>query len=97
MLKGKQRAYLRGLAQKIEPVIQLGKGGINKNTLTSYEEALEARELVKTTVLKSCEYDAKEAAHDIAEAIEAEVVQVIGNRFTLYKQSREKKHIDLNF
>ncbi|MFA5340407.1 MAG: ribosome assembly RNA-binding protein YhbY [Clostridia bacterium] len=96
MLTSKQRAYLRGLAQKVEPVIQLGKGGINENTLTQYEEALEARELVKTTVLKSCEYDAKEAAHDIADAIDAEVVQVIGNRFVLYKQSKEKKHIELD-
>ncbi|HOD92863.1 MAG TPA: ribosome assembly RNA-binding protein YhbY [Clostridia bacterium] len=97
MLTGKQRAYLRGLAQKIEPVIQLGKNGINENTLSQYQEALEARELVKTTVLKGCEYDAKEAAHDIADAIEAEVVQVIGNRFVLYKPSKEKKHIELDF
>jgi RNA-binding protein len=96
MITSKQRSYLRGLAQKIEPIIQLGKDGINKNTLAQYEEALEARELVKTSVLKSCEYDAKEAAHDIADAIDAEVVQVIGNRFVLYKQSKEKKKIHLD-
>lgn len=96
MITTKQRSYLRKLAQKIEPIIQLGKEGINKNTLTQYEEALEARELVKTSVLKSCEYDAQEAAHDIADAIDAEVVQVIGNRFVLYKQSKEKKKINLD-
>ncbi|HHT94710.1 MAG TPA: ribosome assembly RNA-binding protein YhbY [Clostridia bacterium] len=96
MITSKQRAYLKGLAQKIQPIIQLGKDGISENTLIMYKEALEARELVKTTVLKSCEYEPLQVANDIAEAIGAEVVQVIGNKFVLYKQSREKKRINLD-
>lgn len=96
MITSKQRAYLRALSQKIEPIIHLGKDGMNENTLVQFTEALEARELVKTCVLKSCEFDAKEAAQDIADALDADIVQVIGNRFVLYKQSKEKKKINLD-
>jgi RNA-binding protein len=96
MLTSKQRALLRALAQKTEPILQIGKGGLTDNMIKQYGEALEARELIKITVLKSSEFSPKEAADEIALKTGADVVQVIGNRFVLYKESVEKKRIDIN-
>jgi len=96
MLTSKQRAYLRAKAQKTEPILQIGKGGLTENMMKQYCEALEARELIKITVLKSSEYSPREAADEIALKTGADVVLVIGNRFVLYKESVEKKRIDIN-
>lgn len=95
MLTGKQRAYLRSLANEIPPIFQVGKGGISENVVKQFDEALEARELVKSTVLKNALTDARAVAEEVAEAVGAEVVQVIGSRFVLYRESKENKAIEL--
>lgn len=95
MITSKQRAYLRSLANPIDTIFQIGKGGVNINMIMQVCDALEARELIKLRVLENSEYTAREAAQEIAERTDSEVVQVIGTRFVLYKQSRENKKIIL--
>lgn len=95
MLTSKQRAYLRGMAQTYDTIFQVGKSGISDNMCEQISNALEARELIKLRVLDNCDYSAKEAANEIAEAVGADVVQVIGTRFVLYRESVDHKKIDL--
>lgn len=95
MLTGKQRSYLKSLANTIQPIFQIGKGGITENVIKQFDEALEARELVKATVLKNSLSDAREVCDEIARQTGAEVVQVIGNKFVLYRESKENKTIIL--
>ena len=93
MLSGKQRSYLRGLANRIDPIFQVGKGGINENVIKQFDEALEARELIKASVLKNSVFTADEACRELAETLEAEIIQIIGNKFVLYRESKENKAI----
>lgn len=97
MITTKQRAHLRGLGNALDPVMQIGKDGASENVLTGINLLLEARELVKIKVLKNCDEDTKVLANEIAQKIGADVVQVIGNIFILYKKSTRKdfKHIQL--
>ncbi len=95
MITTKQRAYLRGLANKVPALYQIGKDGINENTVKQTLDALEARELIKFHVLDSALMTAREAAGELMEATGAEVVQVIGNKFVLYKESENNKRIEL--
>ena len=95
MLTGKQRGYLRALANDIQPIFQVGKGGVSDNMVKQFNDALEARELVKANVLKSSILDAREICEDVAGQTGAEIVQVIGNKFVLYKESSENKIIQL--
>ncbi|MCI8386920.1 MAG: ribosome assembly RNA-binding protein YhbY [Clostridiales bacterium] len=95
MLTSKQRAYLRGMAAMYDTIFQVGKGGISDNMCEQISNALEARELIKLRVLENCDYNAKEAAPIIAEKVNADVVQVIGTRFVLYRESQDHKKIDL--
>ena len=97
MITTKQRAFLRGLGNALDPVMQIGKEGISENVLTSVNLLLEARELVKVKVLKNNDDGVREIAEEIAKSLNAEVVQVIGNIFILYKKSTRKnfKHIEL--
>lgn len=95
MLTGKQRAYLKSLANTMEPVFQIGKNGITDNFLKQVEDYLEANELVKIKVLKNSLLDATELASEIADAIGAEFVQSLGDKFVLYKESRNNKKIQL--
>ncbi len=95
MLNSKQRSYLRGLANKTAPIFQVGKGGVNENMVKQFNEALEARELIKSTVLRNSMADTREICEEIAGQTGAEVVQVIGNRFVLYKESKDNKSIIL--
>lgn len=95
MISTKQRAYLRSLAQSLNASVQIGKDGISENTFIMFEEALEAHELIKANVLKNCDYDAKEVANIVAGEIRAEIVQVIGRKFVLYKESTKNKKINL--
>ncbi len=97
MITTKQRAFLRGLGNALEPVMQIGKEGATENVLTGVEQLLQARELVKFKVLNNCDSDAKELANEIAPMLGADVVQCIGNVFILYKKSTKKgfKHIQL--
>ncbi|MDU5080608.1 RNA-binding protein [Tissierella sp. P1] len=95
MLTGKQRSYLKSIANTMDPIFQVGKNGITENFIKQVEDALEARELVKIKVLNNSLLDATEVASQIAEEIDAEFVQSIGNKFVLYKESRENKKIEL--
>jgi len=95
MLKGKQRSYLRSLANNIPAIFQIGKNGIDENVIRQFQEALEARELVKASVLKNSIYTAREACEELAQALDAEIVSVMGNRFVLYKESKNNKVIEL--
>ena len=95
MLTSKQRAYLRGLAVHLDTIFQIGKGGINANMTEQISNALEARELIKLRVLDNSEYSAREAAEEIAEIVNADIVQTVGTRFVLYRESKKHKKIEL--
>ena len=95
MLTSKQRAYLRGLAMKLDPIFQIGKGGIGEETVYQISNALEARELIKVRVLENSGYTAKESAEELSEACQCDVVTVIGTKFVLYRESEKKKRIEL--
>ena len=95
MITSKQRAYLRSLSQNLDTIFQIGKGGISEEICTQIANALEARELIKARVLDNSGYTAKEAANEIAEAIDCDVVSCVGTRFVLYKESKKKKRIEL--
>lgn len=95
MLTGKQKRYLRSLAHNLDPIFQVGKGGVNENLIKQIDDALEARELIKVQVLNNCMEDKDEVASALAKGAGAEVVQIIGNVIVLYKPSREKKRIEL--
>ena len=93
----KQRAYLRSMANQIEPILHIGKEGIGDNLVKQAWDALEARELVKATVLHTSPYtDAREACQALCERVHAEPIQVIGNRFVIYRKARENSKIDLD-
>ena len=94
-MTSKQRAYLKGLAMTIDPIFQVGKASITPEFTTGISEALEARELIKISVLKNCMDDPKEIAQILSERTKSEVVQVIGKKIVLYRESKEKKKIEL--
>ncbi len=94
-MTSKQRAYLRGMANKIEPIFQIGKGGITENLIVQLSDALEARELIKITVLKTAPDYARDLANEIAEETNSEVIQVIGNKITLFRQRKEKSKFEM--
>ncbi|KON86969.1 RNA-binding protein [Sporosarcina globispora] len=95
MLTGKQKRFLRSKAHHLNPIFQVGKGGVNDNMIKQVGEALEARELLKVTVLQNCEEDRDTVAQQLSKGTKAEVVQIIGNIIVLYKESKENKQIDL--
>ena len=94
-MTSKQRAYLKGLAMNIEPILSLGKASLTPEFTNSVAEALAARELVKINVLKNCMDDPREIAAIIAERTKSEIVQVIGRKIVFYKESKDKKKIAL--
>jgi len=95
MLTGKQKRFLRSEAHHIKPIFQVGKAGVNKNLIKQVDEALEARELIKVSILQNCEEDKEEVAKSIAIGSKAKVVQIIGKTIIFYKESTENKKIDL--
>lgn len=96
MLTSKQRAKLRSMGTALDTIFQIGKSGISEETVKQISNALEARELIKARVLDNSEYTAREAADALAEATEADVVAVTGTRFVLYRESKNKKRIELD-
>ena len=95
-MTSKQRAYLKGLAMTMDPILQLGKGGLTPENTAAVEEALAARELIKISVLQNCMDDPKELAALVGERTRSQVVQVIGKKIVLYKEGKdEKKKIEL--
>lgn len=91
----KQRAYLKGLAMNLEPIFHVGKASLTPEIVAAVDEALEARELVKIGVLKNCLDDPKEIASVMSERTRSQVVQVIGKKIILYRESKKKKKIIL--
>lgn len=92
MLTGKQKRYLRSLAHHLDPIFQVGKGGVNENMTKSITEAMTVRELIKISLLTNFEGDTKEAAAELAEGAGAEIVQVIGKTVVLYKEAKDVKY-----
>mgnify|MGYP003298815232 FL=1 len=95
MITSKQRAYLRSLATNEPAIMQIGKGGIGDNLIKTVSDALEARELIKLSVLENSEYTPRETADTLAEAVGADVVGVIGRKVILYRESVKHKKIEL--
>ena len=95
MITSKQRAKLRGLANSMETILQIGKGGIVGTTVVQADDALTARELIKLRVLETSPVSAREAAQQLAERLNADVVQVIGTRFVLFRRNSQKPQIEL--
>jgi len=92
----KQRAGLRAMANSIDPILHIGKDGISDNLAKQAWDALEARELIKGTVLQNAPFTAREACDALCERVHAEPVQVIGSRFVIYRKARKNSHIDLD-
>ena len=94
-LKSKQRAYLMKLASSLEPIFQIGKSSLTPEVTEAISEAFGTRELIKIAVLKNCMDDPKEIAGMIADRTHSQVVQVIGRKIVLYKESKDNKKIIL--
>ena len=95
-MTSKQRAYLKSLAMKMEPIIQIGKSSLTPELTKAVEEALTARELIKISVLQNCMDDPRGLADMLAERTHSQVVQVIGRKIVLYREGKnEKKKIIL--
>ena len=94
-MTSKQRAYLRGLANTLEPIVHAGKGGISDALIKQAEDALTAREIIKGKVLETAPGTARELAEEIAAAVNAQVVQVIGRSFVLFRQREKDSQIKL--
>ena len=94
-MTSKQRSYLKGLAMNLDAIFQIGKAGLTPEFTQGTEEALSARELIKITVLKNCMDEPKEIAATLAERVHAQVVQVIGRKIVLYRESKENKKMNL--
>ena len=89
MLNGKQKRYLRSLAVNEKPIFQIGKDGLSENLFTSLNEALCARELIKISILKTCDIDLDQIMIEIINNTNSELVQVIGKTIVLYRQSKD--------
>ncbi len=89
MLTSKQRAFLRSMANGIDPIFHIGKSGVTPELTEAIDSALEARELLKANILDNCLMDTRNVAQMIADRTHADVVQVIGNRFVLYRPAKK--------
>lgn len=96
MLTSKQRANLKGQASKIDAIFQVGKGGVTQNVINQTDEALQARELIKLTVLETSELSPIETANELAQSTNSEVVQAIGRKIILYRENPKKKLIKID-
>lgn len=94
-MTSKQRAYLRGLANTIDPIFQIGKASLTPENIQAISDALEKRELIKVSVLKNCLDDPKEIAEVLAERSRSQVVSVIGKKITLYRKAKKNSKIEL--
>ena len=95
MLTGKQKRFLRALGSKLDPILQVGKFGVTAPVIAQAEEALEARELFKGRALETSPADAETSAEQLAAATGAEMVQVIGRNFLLYRRKKDKPIMEL--
>lgn len=90
-MTSKQRAYLKGLGMELDPIFQIGKASVTPEMTIAVTEALDARELIKLSILKNCADDVRSIAELLAERTKSEVVQVIGKKFILYKPAKDEK------
>ena len=90
-MTSKQRAYLKGLGMELDPIFQIGKASVTPEMTAAVAEALEARELIKLSILKNCADDVRSIAEILAERTKSEVVQVIGKKVILYKPAKDEK------
>lgn len=97
MITSKQRAYLRSIAQTLQPIFQVGKNGVNDNQIEQLKDVLEIREIIKITLLDTTPADKHSIANEIAERTGAEIVQIIGKKLTIYKRSTENPQIELPY
>jgi len=95
MLTNKQKKFLRAQAHHLNPIFQVGKGGMNDHLITHIEQAIEVREIIKVSVLNNCLEDKHQVAEELAQRSGSELVQVIGSVIVLYKPSRDHKTIVL--
>ena len=95
MITSKQRSFLKSLAHNIDPAVYIGKAGVTENVVKEIDMCLEARELVKVKLQEGCDLTPKDVANDVAARLGAEFVQAIGRKFTLCRQSKENKQIEL--
>ena len=95
MLTSKQRAFLRSIASNEDTILMLGKGGMSDDIIKQADDALTAREIIKGKALETSPLSAREAAEEIAEATNSEVVQVVGRKFVLYRENKDDKKIVL--
>jgi len=95
VLTGKQKGYLRSMGNEMDPILQVGKGGIVESVVTQADEVLEVRELIKARVLQNSPEEPKTVAAELAEQTGAELVQVIGRNFLLFRPSKNKPTIVL--
>ena len=94
-MTSKERAYLRGLANSIDAIFQIGKGGISDNLISQLSDALEARELIKVSVLETAPANAKLLGNEIANLTNSILVQTVGNKITLYRARKKDSKIVL--
>jgi RNA-binding protein len=95
MLTGKQKRFLRAEAHHLDPIFQVGKGGVTDAMIAQLRDVLESRELIKVRILDNCEEDKHDVAQELAAGTRAELVQLIGLTVVLYKESRNNKKIVL--
>lgn len=95
MITSKQRSYLKGLAHELDPIVNIGKGGVTENIIKELDICLEGRELVKVKLQEGCDLDPKAVANEIAPVLKAEFVQSIGRKFVLYRRAKENPQIVL--
>lgn len=94
-MTSKQRAFLKSIANKLDTSFQIGKGGVSPELITAIDEHLEKREIIKCSVLNNCDEDIKYIASAISERTKAHLVQIIGKKIVLYRESKENKTIIL--
>jgi len=90
-MTGKERAELRSAANKLEPILYIGKDGVTENTIKEADDALKARELIKASVQKNCDFSVKEVSMMLCDETGAECVQCIGRRFCLYRKNPDEE------
>jgi len=95
IMTSKQRAFLRSLANTLDPIFQIGKNGISDNLIKQLDDALEARELIKITVLETAPENVKDLGNEISEKTNSVFVQAVGNKITLFRKRAKNSKIDL--
>ena len=95
MITNKQKAFLKGLANELNSIFQIGKDGVTPNVVSTVDDALRAHELIKLSVLKTCPQELQEVAVELSSRTHCEVVQMIGRVIVLYRKNKDKSKIEL--